>query len=55
MKSTLLSGEGLVMEFSGRGKLYVQTRTLGGVASWLTPFVMRPLDVAGSLLGRFIG
>ena len=39
IKSTLLSGEGLAMEFSGRGKLYLQTRTLGGAASWLTPFV----------------
>ncbi len=38
IKSTLLSGEGLVMEFSGRGKLYLQTRTATGVASWLTPF-----------------
>ena len=39
LKSTLLSGEGLVMEFSGRGKLYLQTRTVSGIASWLTPFV----------------
>ncbi len=39
LKSTVLSGEGLVMEFSGRGKLYLQTRTMGGIASWLTPFV----------------
>ena len=39
LKSTLLSGEGLVMEFSGTGKIYLQTRTLGGAASWLTPFV----------------
>ena len=39
LKSTMLSGEGLVMEFSGRGKLYLQTRTMGGIASWLTPFV----------------
>ena len=38
LKSTMLSGEGLVMEFSGRGKLYLQTRTMSGIASWLTPF-----------------
>ena len=38
IKSTLLSGEGLVMEFSGKGKLYLQTRTMPGLASWLTPF-----------------
>ena len=38
LKSTLLSGEGLVMNFSGSGKVYLQTRTMGGLASWLTPF-----------------
>jgi uncharacterized protein (TIGR00266 family) len=38
LKSTLFSGEGLVMKFSGSGKLYLQTRTLGGLARWLTPF-----------------
>lgn len=38
LKSTLLSGEGLVMRFSGKGKLYLQSRTVSGIASWLTPF-----------------
>jgi uncharacterized protein (TIGR00266 family) len=38
LKSTLLSGEGLVMSFSGSGKIYLQTRTLDGLAKWLTPF-----------------
>ena len=38
LKSTLLSGEGLAMRFSGSGKIYLQTRTLGSLASWLTPF-----------------
>ena len=36
-KSTMLSGEGLVMTFSGVGKIYLQTRTIAGTASWLTP------------------
>ena len=36
-KSTMLSGEGLVMTFSGVGKIYLQTRTIDGIASWLTP------------------
>ena len=36
-KSTLLSGEGLVLKFSGSGKIWLQTRTLGGIAGWLTP------------------
>ena len=37
LKSTLLSGEGLVMNFSGTGKVYVQTRTISGMAKWLSP------------------
>ena len=36
-KSTMLSGEGLVMTFNGTGKIYLQTRTIDGIASWLTP------------------
>jgi uncharacterized protein (TIGR00266 family) len=34
-KSTLLSGEGIVLNFTGTGTVYLQTRTLGGVARWL--------------------
>jgi uncharacterized protein (TIGR00266 family) len=37
LKSTLLSGEGLVLNFSGTGKIYLQTRTLNGFAGWLSP------------------
>jgi uncharacterized protein (TIGR00266 family) len=37
LKSTLLSGEGLVMEFSGQGKLYIQTRNVSAFVGWLTP------------------
>ena len=36
-KSTMLSGEGLVMKFKGAGTLYLQTRNVSSVASWLTP------------------
>ena len=36
-KSTMLSGEGLVMTFNGSGKIYLQTRTIDSLASWLTP------------------
>jgi uncharacterized protein (TIGR00266 family) len=39
IKQTLFSGEGLVMRFSGRGKLWVQTRHLAGVAGWLIPYL----------------
>jgi uncharacterized protein (TIGR00266 family) len=38
LKSTLLSGEGLAMRFTGTGKLYLQTRTMDGLANWLIPF-----------------
>lgn len=38
-KSFFLSGEGLVCEFSGRGKVYVQSRNLGALVSWLTPLL----------------
>lgn len=38
LKSTLLSGEGLAMSFSGVGKIYLQSRTMPALAGWLTPF-----------------
>ncbi len=38
LKSTLFSGEGLVLNFSGTGTVYLQTRTLNGIARWMTPF-----------------
>ncbi len=37
-KQTLFSGEGLVIKFSGQGKVYLQTRQLGGLAGWLKYF-----------------
>lgn len=38
VKQTLFSGEGLVMRFKGHGKVYLQTRHLGALAGWLTPY-----------------
>ena len=35
LKATLLSGEGLVLEFNGRGKVWLQTRTEGGLVGWV--------------------
>ncbi len=40
LKQTLFSGEGLVMRFSGHGKIWLQTRTLPHTAGWITPFLM---------------
>ena len=41
LKSTLLSGEGFVMNFKGKGKLYIQSRTLSSLLSWITPMLPR--------------
>lgn len=38
VKKTLFSGEGLVMAFSGSGRIFLQTRQLGGFVRWLAPF-----------------
>jgi uncharacterized protein (TIGR00266 family) len=39
IKQTLFSGEGLVMRFSGTGKIWLQTRTLSETAGWLGPYL----------------
>lgn len=39
LKATLFSGEGLVMDFRGSGRLYLQTRHLGGLSSWISGFL----------------
>jgi len=36
-KSTMLSGEGLVMRFSGQGTVWLQTRNLGALLGWIRP------------------
>jgi uncharacterized protein (TIGR00266 family) len=41
LKQTLFSGEGLVMAFRGRGRVWLQTRTLGQTAGWLVPYLLR--------------
>jgi uncharacterized protein (TIGR00266 family) len=38
-KSFLFSGEGLVCQFSGQGTLYVQSRNLNALVSWLSPLL----------------
>jgi uncharacterized protein (TIGR00266 family) len=44
-KSLFLSGEGFVARFSGKGKLWIQTRQVPSFASWLYPF--RPVKNRG--------
>lgn len=41
LKQTLFSGEGLIIRFHGKGKIWVQTRHLRATAGWLSPFCMR--------------
>ena len=36
-KATLLSGEGLVLRFDGKGTLWLQTRNFQSLLAWLTP------------------
>lgn len=37
--STFFSGEGLIFEFEGQGTLYMQTRHVESLVSWLTPYL----------------
>jgi uncharacterized protein (TIGR00266 family) len=37
LKSTFLGGEGLVIDFSGPGKVLMQTRSVGAFLDWLLP------------------
>jgi len=39
LKSTLLSGEGLVVELTGPGKIYIQTRSPKALIDWIIPQV----------------
>ena len=35
----MASGEGLVCEFQGQGRILIQTRNTGSLVSWLTPML----------------
>ncbi len=39
LKATLFSGEGFVAEFKGKGKLYIQSRTVSSLIGWVTPML----------------
>lgn len=39
LKSTFLSGEGLVLKLKGQGNVYLQTRNPTAFGSWLVPFL----------------
>ncbi len=42
LKSTLLGGEGLVVDLTGPGKVLLQTRSVGAFLDWLIPKLPKP-------------
>lgn len=42
LKSTLFSGEGLVVEMTGPGKIYIQTRSPKALIDWIIPQIPQP-------------
>jgi uncharacterized protein (TIGR00266 family) len=42
LKSTLFSGEGLVVEMTGPGKVYIQTRSPKALIDWIIPQIPQP-------------
>ncbi len=50
-KSTLFSGEGLVAELTGPGKLTLQTRSQDAFLSWLIPKLPQPSSTSSSAKG----
>lgn len=44
LKSTLLSGEGLVVELTGPGRVLMQTRSTDALLSWLIPHLPKQRD-----------
>lgn len=42
IKSTLFSGEGLVVELAGPGMIYMQTRSPQALINWIIPQLPKP-------------
>ncbi len=42
LKATLLSGQGLVVELTGPGRLYIQTRSPKALINWIIPQLPKP-------------
>lgn len=54
-KSTILGGEGLVCEFRGNGRLYIQTRSTQALLNWLLPQLPTPTGGGGRGGGGILG
>ena len=53
LKSTLFSGEGLVVDLTGPGRVLMQTRSMDAFLSWLIPRLPKPSSgSSGSSFGR---
>jgi uncharacterized protein (TIGR00266 family) len=39
MMGFMASGEGLVCEFTGQGRIYIQSRNMSSLVGWLTPLM----------------
>ena len=55
----MASGEGLVCEFNGQGRIYIQSRNLSALVGWLTPLMpgllhKRGLHLTGAILLAFL-
>jgi uncharacterized protein (TIGR00266 family) len=48
LKSTLLSGEGLVADFTGSGRIWIQTRSQDSFLAWLIPKLPRQTQSAST-------
>ncbi len=47
IKSTLFSGEGLVVDLTGPGRVFLQTRSSDAFLSWLIPKLPKPSSSGG--------
>ncbi|NTV37702.1 MAG: TIGR00266 family protein, partial [Anaerolineales bacterium] len=42
LKSTVFSGEGLVIEMTGPGRIFIQTRSPQALINWIIPQLPKP-------------
>ena len=55
LKSTLFSGEGLVVDLTGPGRVLMQTRSTDAFLTWLMPQVQRRMPSRGGQSGLIVG
>lgn len=55
LKSTLLSGEGLVVELTGPGRIYIQSRSIDAFISFLVPRFPKQRGSSGGINFKILG